>query len=115
MQKHCEKNMTPEERKLWHLFLKKYPVRFLRQKVIDQFIVDFYCHQAKLIIEIDGSQHFEPTATLKDNIRTHIMEKRNLQVIRIPNHEIHRNFYGVCEYIDYFVKKRIITLGDETK
>ncbi len=109
--KALRKNMTQEERKLWHMFLKTYPIRFLRQKVIDNYIVDFYCHRARLVIELDGSQHYEPTAILQDNLRTHVMEQRNLMVLRIPNNEIRRNFYGVYEYIDHSVKERISTLN----
>lgn len=51
------KQMTPEERHLWYDFLRSYPVRFLRQKVIGNAIVDFYCAKATLAIELDGSQH----------------------------------------------------------
>ena len=64
------KNMTKEEKHLWYDYLKYYPVRFLRQKVIDNYIVDFYCHEARLIIELDGSQHYEEQGLLKDRIRT---------------------------------------------
>ena len=99
------KTMTKEERHLWYDFLRGYPVRFLRQKVIDNYIVDFYCSQAKLVIELDGSQHYDNAATLKDNIRTTHLENRGLTVLRIPNNEIHRNFSGVCQYIDNFVKQ----------
>ena len=99
------KNMTKEERHLWYDFLKSYPIRFLRQKVIDNYIVDFYCHSARLIIELDGSQHYEEKGLLKDNIRTEIIEQRNLTVIRIPNNEVNRNFDGVCMYIDNAVKE----------
>ena len=99
------KNMTKEEKHLWYDFLKTYPVRFLRQKVIDNYIVDFYCHSARLIIELDGSQHYEEKGLLKDKIRTEIIEQRNLRVIRIPNNEINRNFEGVCQYIDNAVKE----------
>ena len=105
--KALRKNMTEEERRLWHDFLKSYPVRFLRQKVIDHYIVDFYCHQARLIIELDGSQHYENAGLQKDRIRTEKIESRNLTVIRIPNNEIHRNFRGVCEYIDKYVQKAL--------
>ena len=99
------KNMTKEERHLWYDFLKNYPVRFLRQKVIDNYIVDFYCHSARLIIELDGSQHYEEKGLLKDRIRTERIEKRNLTVMRIPNNEVIRNFEGVCQYIDNAVKE----------
>ena len=101
------KNMTKEERHLWYDFLRPYPVRFLRQKVIDHYIVDFYCHEARLIIELDGSQHYEQEGLLKDKIRTEKIESRNLTVIRIPNNEINQNFRGVCEYIDLWVKKSL--------
>ena len=69
------KNMTKEEKQLWYDFLKTYPVRFLRQKVIDNYIVDFYCHSARLIIELDGSQHYEEKGLLKDKIRTERIEQ----------------------------------------
>jgi len=105
--KKLRKNMTREERHLWYDFLKNYPVRFLRQKVIDQYIVDFYCHDARLVIELDGSQHFENEMLEKDLYRTEIIERRNLKVIRIPNNEIKYNFRGVCEYIDQIVRMRI--------
>ena len=99
--------MTKEERHLWYDFLRLYPVRFLRQKVIDNYIVDFYCHEARLIIELDVLQHYEEKGLLKDKIRTAKIESRNLTVIRIPNNEVNKNFRGVCEYIDLFVKKSL--------
>ncbi len=101
-------NMTKEERRLWYDFLRTYPVRFLRQKVIDRYIVDFYCHQARLIIELDGSQHYEETGLLKDRVRTERIESRKLLVVRIPNNEVTNNFRGVCEYIDHLVKTIIL-------
>ena len=101
------KNMTKEERHLWYDFLKMYPVRFLRQKVIDNYIVDFYCHSARLIIELDGSQHYEEKVLMKDRIRTEKIEQRNLTVIRIPDNEVNRNFEGVCQYIDIAVKESL--------
>ena len=101
------KNMTKEERHLWYDFLKNYPVRFLRQKVIDNYIVDFYCHSARLIIELDGSQHYEEKGLIKDKIRTERIEQRNLMVIRISNNEVNRNFEGVCQYIDMIIKESL--------
>ena len=103
--KNLRKNMTPEEKHLWYDFLSSYPVRFLRQKVIDNYIVDFYCHSARIIIELDGSQHYEESGLLKDKIRTERIEKRDLEVIRIPNVEVNRNFKEVCLYIDNIVKE----------
>lgn len=102
--KNLRKTMTKEESHLWYDFLRTYPVRFLRQKIIDNYIVDFYCHAARLIIELDGSQHYEPSQTLKDKIRTDKITSRNLTVVRIPNNVINENFKGVCEYIDELVK-----------
>ena len=101
------KDMTPEERHLWYDFLRLYPVRFLRQKVIDAYIVDFYCSRARLVIELDGSQHYEEKGLLKDKIRTGKIENRTLTVLRIPNNEINQNFEGVCEYIDLCVKESL--------
>ncbi len=101
------KNMTKEERHIWYDFLRTYPTRFLRQKVIDDYIVDFYCHEARLIIELDGSQHYEEKGLLKDRIRTERIENRNLKVVRIPNIEINKNFAGVCEYIDLCVRESL--------
>ena len=105
--KMLRKNMTKEERHLWYDFLRDYPVRFLRQKVIDQYIADFYCHAARLIIELDGSQHYEDQGRIADLIRTEKLEQRDLTVIRIPNNEITCNFRGVCDYIDLVVRSRI--------
>ena len=75
--KTLRKNMTPWERKLWYEFLRSYPIRFQRQKTIGNYIVDFYCHRARLIVELDGSQHYEGKGLLKDKIRTERIETRN--------------------------------------
>ncbi|MCQ2449750.1 MAG: endonuclease domain-containing protein [Clostridia bacterium] len=104
--KELRKNMTKEERHLWYDFLRNYPVRFLRQKVIDNYIVDFYCHKARLIIELDGSQHYTEDGLVKDRIRTEIIEARNLTVLRIPNNEVNLHFREVCEYINRIVEEK---------
>ncbi len=96
--------MTPQERHLWYDFLRAYRPRFLRQKVIDGYIVDFYCHDARLVIELDGSQHYDEHGLFKDRIRTSKIETRNLTVVRIPNNDINDHFKEVCEYIDILVK-----------
>ena len=106
--KALRRNMTKEERHLWYDFLRDYPVRFLRQKVIGNFIVDFYCRKARLVIELDGSQHFEEAEIIRDKARTAFLEGQGLKVIRIPNNEINLNFRGVCEYIDNLVKTSAI-------
>ena len=101
------KNMTPWEKKLWYQFLRNYPVRFQRQKAIGNYIADFYCAKAKLVIELDGSEHYTPEQIEKDKIRTTKLENMDLAVLRILNRGIDRNFNGVCEYIDSFVKKSL--------
>ena len=101
------KQATPQENHLWYDFLSKYEVRFQRQKAIDNFIADFYCHKAKLIIEIDGSQHYTETGMKKDQFRTEILEGYDLKVIRFTNQQINKNFFEVCEYIDAVVKASI--------
>ena len=101
------KNMTKQEKKLWYDFLSKYPVRFLKQKVIDNYIVDFYCSKARLIIELDGSQHYTDSGLSKDRIRTEKLEDRNLEVIRIPNRDIDKHFFEICEYLDNYIQQKI--------
>lgn len=101
--------MTKEEKHLWYDYLRYYPVRFLRQKVIDNYIADFYCHTARLVVELDGSQHYEGKGLLKDKIRTRQIESRDIQVIRIPNNEVNKNFEAVCCYIDGAVR---VALGE---
>ena len=102
--KNLRNNATPEENHLWYDFLSKYETRFQRQKAIDNFIADFYCHRAKLIIEIDGAQHYTEENIARDEFRTEILEGYDLKVIRFTNHQINTNFYGVCKYIDDIVK-----------
>lgn len=92
-------NATPQERHLWYDFLSSYPIRFQRQKPIDNYIVDFYCHKAKLVIEIDGSQHYTHTEITCDNVRTQQLQKYGITVIRVSNREINEDFQGVCQYI----------------
>ena len=105
--KELRKNATPEENHLWYDFLKNYPVRFQRQKAIDHFIADFYCHAAKLVIELDGSQHFEEQHKKYDDFRTEILEGYDLTVIRFTNAQIKKNFEGVCQYVDQVVMNAI--------
>lgn len=105
--KQLRKEMTKEERHLWYDFLRSYPVRFSRQKVLGKYIVDFYSAEAKLVIELDGSQHFDEFAIKKDAERTSFLESYGLNVIRIPNNELNENFYEVCEYIDFVVKQAL--------
>ena len=105
--KALRKNMTPWERKLWYEFLRRYPVRFQRQKAIGNYIADFYCAQARLVVELDGGGHYTTEQAEKDAIRTKTLEAMNLSVIHICNLDIDRNFNGVCEYIDLAVRKSL--------
>ena len=99
------KDMTKEERRLWYDFLRTYPVKFSRQKVLGKYIADFYCAQAKIIIELDGSQHYDEDGEKKDKERTEYLMRYGISVIRIPNNQVNCNFRGVCEYIDNTVKE----------
>ena len=108
--KALRKNMTKEERHLWYDFLRTYSVKFIRQKIIGQYIVDFYCPQAKLVIELDGSQHYEESGRLYDNERTQFLQGFGLKIIRIPNNQVNQNFGGVCEYIDSIVTQSLSQL-----
>ena len=99
--------MTPWERKLWYEFLRNYPIRFQRQKAIGNYIVDFYCAKARLVVELDGGGHYTNEQMEKDRVRTEELEEMNLTVLRICNLDIDRNFSSVCEYIDLAVKKSL--------
>ena len=99
--------MTKEERKLWYECLSSYPVRFYRQRIIGSYIVDFYCHKAKLVVELDGSQHYEITGQQQDLKRTEYLESIGLKVIRFSNLDVLRNFDGVCTVIDLSVQERL--------
>ena len=101
------KNMTPWERKLWYLFLCKYSVRFQRQKPIGNYIADFYCRKANLVIEIDGAQHYTPDSITYDKTRTEYFKSCGIEVLRFLNRDINRNFENVCAHIDKKVKSRM--------
>ena len=101
------RNMTRQEKRLWYDFLSKYPIRFQRQKTIGNFIADFYCHKAKLIIEIDGSQHYTEDGLARDRERTAILEGFDLQVIRFRNADIDEHFDRVCHLINEAVKATV--------
>ena len=100
------KNQTKEESLLWYHFLCQYPCRFRRQYIIGNYIADFYCHKAKLVVELDGSQHYDPSEMEKDRIRTEYLESMGLKVLRFTNLEVLREFNGVCELIDRTVNER---------
>jgi very-short-patch-repair endonuclease len=97
---------TPEEKTLWYQYLRTYPLRFNRQRIIGNYIADFYCDKAKLVIELDGSQHFEETAEQYDQKRTAYFESIGIQVLRFTNREIQDHLDGVCHQIDETIAKR---------
>ena len=101
------REMTPHERKLWYLFLRKYPVKFYKQKIMERYIVDFYCAPAKLVIELDGSQHYENAGKESDHVRDERLNELGFQVLRFSNREIDREFDAVCDLIDRTVKERL--------
>lgn len=100
------REMTPQERKLWYGFLRSYPVKVYKQKIIDRCIVDFYCHAAQLVIEVDGSQHYQRDGFATDLERTALLESRGLKVIRFSNPEVDLHFYKVCDIIRQTIEAR---------
>ena len=99
--------MTKEERHLWYDYLRTHSARFSRQKILGKYIADFYSAETKLVIELDGSQHYEEINAEREAERTAFLESYGLTVIRIPNNEVMRNFCGVCEYIDAAVRQSL--------
>ena len=100
--------MTKEEKHLWYDFLKTYPVKITRQKVIGNYIVDFYCACAKLVIEVDGSQHYTLDGLIEDDIkREKEIEKYGIKIIRVFNTDINKNFSKVCDDIIFYIEKRL--------
>ena len=103
------RNMTRQEKHLWYDFLRYYPVKVYKQRIIDDFIVDFYCHSARLAIELDGSQHYTNQGKAHDEARTEILERYGIHVLRFSNKDIDDNFSGVCQMIDMVIRERIVT------
>ncbi len=103
------REMTPEEQTLWYQFLRQYPVRFSRQKILGRYIADFYCAKAKLVIELDGSQHYEDGQVVKDRLRTDFLAGYDLTVLRFTNDQVKRDFYEVCTEIDRVVRVKLGT------
>ncbi len=105
--KMLRRNMTRQEKHLWYDFLRHYPIKIYKQRIIDDFIVDFYCHGARLVIELDGSQHYTKQGKAYDQARTEILQKYNLYVLRFSNKEIDETFESVCYLIDKTIKERM--------
>ena len=106
--KHMRKDATCQENHLWYDFLKRYPVRFQRQKTIGNYIVDFYCHAARLAIELDGSQHRSVKGLQMDAERTEELKKNGISILRFSNFDVDTKFVYVCASIDRFVQERMV-------
>jgi len=113
--KYLRKNMTWHEKRLWYCFLKDYPLKFYKQRVIHTYIADFYCSKAHLIIELDGSHHYTKNYAEKDDERTEILKSYDLKVIRFSNAEIQNHFEKVCEIIDKIIKIQLSSLSPISK
>ena len=104
--KDLRKNATPWENKLWYEFLRGYTPRFQRQKIIGNYIADFYCSKAGLAVELDGGGHFEKGKAEADAIRTKSLNAQGVSVIRFSNSDVDTDFYEVCSAIDKVVKEK---------
>jgi very-short-patch-repair endonuclease len=97
---------TAQENKLWYEFLRAHPFPFLRQKPISNYIVDFLCQSKKLVIEVDGGQHYSEEGKEYDAIRTNLLEGFGLHVMRFTNAEIDTSFHEVCKTIQQYLDMR---------
>ena len=107
------KTATKQENHLWYDYLKDYPIRFKRQKPISSFIADFYCHAARLVVELDGSQHYDEQGLIYNKERAAVLEQYGVKVLRFSNLDVERNFHGICTAIDLAVKERIDQLSTD--
>lgn len=110
--KELRRKMTPQERKLWYAFLRTYPVKIYKQRIIKFFVVDFYCARARLVIELDGTQHYTKQGKVYDEERSAIMEGYGIEVLRFSNCEVDQAFDAVCERIDETIRHRMAELRD---
>ena len=102
--KKLRKSATKEENHLWYDYLRSYKEKFVRQKNIGNYILDFYCANKKLAIEIDGLQHYDESGSFYDKNRTKTINEYGISVLRFSNREINNQFEAVCLYIDNFIK-----------
>ena len=112
--KELRRTMTKQEKHIWYDFLRYYPIKIYKQRIIDNFIVDFYCAKAKLVIEIDGSQHYTPQGRNHDNLRTEALQKYGLLVLRFSNGDVDTKFNYVCNAIDHVIQERLTLFEGET-
>jgi len=101
------KEMTPQEKHIWYDFLRFYPMKVYKQRIIGNFVADFYCHKARLVIEIDGAQHYTPKGKSHDEARTEAIEKYGISVIRFTNGDVDTRFEAVCKAIDRAIIERV--------
>ena len=109
--RNLRKNMTKEERHLWYDFLRDYPEHIYKQRIVGKYVVDFYCAAAQLVIELDGSQHYEQNGLAYDAERSAYLENLDLAILRIPNNAVNQNFDGVCTYIHRMIQRRILDVA----
>ena len=109
--KELRREMTPQERKLWYKYLREYPCKIYKQRIIDSFIVDFYCASAKLVIEVDGSQHYTSQGIAQDRERSAMLLKYQLYVLRFTNDEVDFYFDAVCDRIHKTIQERMKSVG----
>ena len=101
------RNLTPQEHKLWYAFLRNYPIKIYKQRIIESFIVDFYCAEARLVIELDGSQHYTEQGKAYDAERSAILQQYDLFILRFANNDVDNHFNAVCEQIHATIQNRI--------
>lgn len=101
------REMTPQERKLWYAFLKDYPIKIYKQRIIESFVVDFYCAKAGLVIEIDGPIHDHTNHVCRDAERDKRLQAYGLEILRIQNHDVDSDFGHVCACIDQIIRYRL--------
>lgn len=111
--KELRHEMTPQERKLWYAFLRDYPIKIYKQRVIEFFIIDFYCAEAKLAIELDGSQHYTEQGKCYDEERSQILRAYGLKVLRFSNRDVDRSFDSVCAQIHNIIQERCALPADD--
>ena len=104
------REMTPQEKTLWYQFLRTYPIKIYKQRIIESFVVDFYCAQARLVIELDGAQHYTEQGKEYDEQRTAILEQYGVQVLRFTNLDVDRHLDAVCAQIDSTIERRVAEL-----
>ena len=98
--KELRQHMTPEERRLWYDFLSQNSCHFRREQPLGNYIADFYASSIRLVVEVDGSQHFEETGQRYDVARSEFLRKQGVRVLRFTNEQIQRRFPSVCEAVE---------------